>query len=148
MKIRGYISSRRINGESIPQRVQNLVIRDRCQYLGHDYVLSAAEYSQDESFFILEAILNEEDSSEALMFYSIQQLPYDDKTRLNLYIEILKKKKKIFFALEGSELNNYIDAKHIEEIWAVSKILPSCLNNNSWQETNSASKIFLNNEYK
>ena len=41
---RGYVSSREINGQLIPQRVQNLVLRTYAEKAGIRYLLSATEY--------------------------------------------------------------------------------------------------------
>ena len=47
----GYISSREIDGSIIPQKVQNLVIRDYAQRFNMNLILSSTEYKMKSSFF-------------------------------------------------------------------------------------------------
>ena len=56
---RGYNFSRAIDGQMIPQRVQNLVIRDYCRRQGIDYLLSATEYSMENAAMILHSVYEE-----------------------------------------------------------------------------------------
>ena len=47
----GYISSREIDGNIIPQKVQNLVIRDYAERYNMNLLLSSTEYKMKNSFF-------------------------------------------------------------------------------------------------
>ena len=47
----GYIFSREIDGNIIPQKVQNLVIRDFAQRSNMNLILSSTEYKMQNSFF-------------------------------------------------------------------------------------------------
>lgn len=113
---RGYNFSRPIDGSSIPQRVQNLVIRTHCQGLGLEYLLSATEYSMDESFMILESLYGELSSVEGIVFYSVHMLPQSQEKRKEIYQAALKKGAGIRFALEELSILNEKDIRAIEEL--------------------------------
>ena len=48
----GYISSREIDGSIIPQKVQNLVIRDYSERFNKNLLLSSTEYKMKNSFLM------------------------------------------------------------------------------------------------
>ena len=75
MAHRGYVSSRLVDGQLVPQRVQNLVIRDYCRQSKLDYLLSLTEYVIEDSFVMLATLLEELPSLEGVVFYSLFQLP-------------------------------------------------------------------------
>ena len=113
---RGYVFSRPINGQIIPQRVQNLVIREYANKLGLSYLLSATEYHMDECFMMLNSSFEELDDIEGLIFYSTHQLPVDDFERQRLFEKLLHKKKGLRFAVEELELLSTEDINLIEDI--------------------------------
>ena len=78
---RGYIFSRRIEGSLIPQRVQNLVIRDYAEQKKILFKLSATEYKMVNSYVVLQNVLKELKSLDGMIFYSLYMLPIDHKTR-------------------------------------------------------------------
>ena len=45
-------------GERVPQNIQNLVIRNFCENYKYMYLLSAAEYSMENSDAVLKSIIN------------------------------------------------------------------------------------------
>lgn len=95
---RGYIGSRMIE-RSVPQHIQQLVIRDYCNKNGLKFLLSATEYCMDGSTFILESLLKE--NIQGIVFYSIFLMP-TDKEKRNLVYE---SGKDIRFAAENTILN-------------------------------------------
>ena len=113
---RGYVFSRPINGQIIPQRVQNLVIREYANKLGLSYLLSATEYHMDECFMMLNSSLKEMDDIEGLIFYSTHQLPVNDFERHRLFETLLQRKTGLRFALEELELLSTEDINLIEDI--------------------------------
>ena len=127
IKIRGYIHSRPFMGERVPQNIQNLVIRDFCEKNNLFYNLSASEYSMSNSHKILDQIIQELKNLDGIVAYSVFQLPIDNKKRYTLLNQIIKKKKKIYFALENMKLFNREDLEKIENIWLIKKTLPDCL---------------------
>jgi|TARA_B110000444_G_C18790003_1_gene571964 sporadic carbohydrate cluster protein (TIGR04323 family) len=127
IKIRGYIHSRPFMGERVPQNIQNLVIRDYCEKNNLFYNLSASEYSMSNSHKILDQVIEELKNLDGIVAYSIFQLPIDNKKRYTLLNQIIKKKKKFYFALENMKLVNRDDLEKIENIWLIKKALPDCL---------------------
>ena len=118
---RGYIFSRRIEGNLIPQRVQNLVIKDYCERHKLFFKLSATEYKMENCYLMLKSVLKNVSSVDGIVFYSIFMLPNLKKERLSIFKSILKKKKIIRFALEEIELKNYSNIKDIENLYLIKK---------------------------
>ncbi len=50
---RGYVASRPVRGNSFPQQVQNLVVRDYASRKELKYLLSATEYAMSSGFLML-----------------------------------------------------------------------------------------------
>jgi sporadic carbohydrate cluster protein (TIGR04323 family) len=124
--IRGYIFSRPFMGERVPQSVQNLVIRDYCQKNNLHYLLSHVEYAMPSSSLILAQALDELDSTDGIIVYSLFQLPESINERREVYNKIYKKNKTIYFALENIKSSNLDDFERIENIWMIRNVMPSC----------------------
>tara|TARA_B100000686_G_C16051794_1_gene600321 strand:- start:119 stop:538 length:420 start_codon:yes stop_codon:yes gene_type:complete len=118
---RGYVFSRPIKGNLIPQKVQNLVIRDYALRKNLFFKLSAVEYSPQNSFLMLNLILKELNILKGLIFYSIFMLPEDKKKRENFFYSIIEKKKEVHFALEEIILRKKEDLTLIEDIFYIEK---------------------------
>ena len=76
LSFKGYISSRKLNdGNFIPQKVQNLVIRSSCKDQNFEFNLSATEYGMADCYLILNQILNDlkKNKYDGIAFYSIEQ---------------------------------------------------------------------------
>ena len=95
---RGYIFSRKIEGNFIPQRVQNLVIKDFAARKNLFFKLSATEYKMENCFLMLNSTLKNLKSIEGMIFYSLFMLPENNFDR-NKIMNIFKKKKKNYFLL-------------------------------------------------
>lgn len=78
---------------SVPQSIQQLVIRDYCQKQGLSFLLSATEYH--EGSMMLDSLL--ESDVEGIVFYSMFLLPKDKQARKRLY----NSNKDIRFAAEN-----------------------------------------------
>ena len=52
-KVKGYIFSRPFFGERVPQHIQNIVLRDYCNNKNLQFLMSATEYSANNSSYIL-----------------------------------------------------------------------------------------------
>ncbi len=113
---RGYISSREINGQIIPQRVQNLVIRNYATTREMVFLLSATEYSMDHCFMMLESILGELGGLNGMIFYSTHQLPQAPSHRRRLYDRLFKTGAALHFALEELTVATEADAREIEDL--------------------------------
>ena len=126
MIAKGYIFSRSFMGERVPQSVQNLVLRNYCTNNNLSFELSSTEYSMENSFYVLNKLVNEK-KYKGIIFYSLFQLPENNKRRLDILKKLIFKKKKLFFAIEDITINKISDIKKIEDIWFIKKISKKCL---------------------
>ncbi len=122
---RGYISSSHINGNCIPQHVQNIVIRDYAEKNNLLYKLSASEYIIENCTMILENLTYELNKIEGIIFYSIFQLPNDNLYRKTFYKSIIDNNASLHCAVEGMCLNKNIDIIKWEEILKLNRIIPN-----------------------
>ena len=113
-------------GERVPQSVQNLVLRNYCTNNNLSFELSSTEYSMENSFYVLNKLVNEK-KYRGIIFYSLFQLPENNKKRLDILKKLIFKKKKLFFAIEDITINKMSDIKKIEDIWFIKKISKNCL---------------------
>jgi len=118
---RGYIFSRKINGNFIPQRVQNLVIRDFALKKKIFFKLSSTEYNMENCYIMLNSLIKDINKIDGIIFYSIEMLADDKKKTLKLIDFFIKKKKTIFFAVEELKLSSKNDLKKIKEILLIKK---------------------------
>jgi hypothetical protein len=118
---RGYIFSRSIEGNFIPQRVQNLVIKDYCVRNNIFFKLSATEYKMKNSFLMLKSLLENLKSIDGIIFYSLFMLPHEKINRKKIFNLILQKKKKLIFALEEIVLHHSSDIRNLENIFDIKK---------------------------
>jgi len=125
-RFRGYIFSRPFMEERVPQHVQNIVIRDYCSKQGIQYLLSATEYTMENSALMLRQLVKDLSSIDGIVAYSIFQMPEDDDERQEIFNRVLSLKKEIHFAVEGLYIHDYETCKHIENIWQVKKTLSNC----------------------
>ena len=126
MIAKGYIFSRSFMGERVPQSVQNLVLRNYCTNNNIEFELSSTEYSMENSYYVLNK-LTEEKKYKNIVFYSLFQLPADNEKRLKIIKKLIKKRKKLFFAIEDIKVKKNSDIKKIENIWHIKKISKKCL---------------------
>ena len=125
-KVRGYIFSRTFMGERVPQHVQNIVIREYCERIKLQYLLSATEYAMKGCHLILEQVLGELTEISGLVMYSVFQLPEGNAQRKVVYFKILNQKKTIYFAVEGLYASTAKEFNHIEMLWQIRITLPHC----------------------
>ena len=123
---RGYIFSRRIEENLIPQRVQNLVIRDFSERKNILFKLSATEYKMKNSFLMLKNLISDMKNIDGIVAYSLFQLPENYEYRTEVLKKIIKKKKFIFFAVEQMKISNFQDIVRINKIWGIKTVIPSC----------------------
>ena len=119
---RGYVFSRAINGNMIPQRVQNLVLRTYAQKAGILYLLSATEYHMPGSFMMLESLYPDLKTLEGLLFYSISMLPEKRAQRQKLYAALFKNGCGLRFALEELVIAKKGDEALIEDVFAAREL--------------------------
>lgn len=113
---RGYIASRPVRGSSIPQHVQNLVIRDFAQRNGLQFKLSATEYAMAGSFMMLDAVLDELPQLDGAILYSMFMLPDRPERRRAVYARVLAEGKILSAAVENLTLKTPADVRRWEDI--------------------------------
>lgn len=118
---RGYIFSRKINGNFIPQRVQNLVIREFANRKDIMFKLSSTEYNMKNSYIMLNSLSDDYIFIDGVIFYSIEQLLDNKKICLKIIRFLLNKKKIIFFALEELKISNISELDQLNEILFIKK---------------------------
>jgi len=118
---RGYVSSRPINGNTIPQSLQNLKIRDYAIVKNIEFKLSITEYRMKNTYYALNSLKTELGKIDGVIFFSIYQLPEQKETRKKIVNYFIKKKKNLFFALEDIEVKNLTEVEEIELIYFISK---------------------------
>ena len=118
---RGYVSSRPINGNIIPQSLQNLKIRDYAKSKNLNFNLSITEYRMKKTFFALNTLLNEVSLLDGVIFFSIYQLPENKKNRNQFLKTFIKKKKSIYFALEDIKVKTIKEIIEIDMIYFLTK---------------------------
>ena len=127
--LRGYISSRVFMNERCPQHIQNLVLRDYCQKMGYKYLLSGTEYAMNNSYLMLQQVIDEIPNINGIVAYSLFQMPEIQKDRLQIYHNILDKSGEIHFVLESLKIEVSSEIERVENIWLVRQKLPSCPEN-------------------
>ena len=127
--LRGYISSRTFMNERCPQHIQNLVLRDYCQKMGYKYLLSGTEYAMNNSYLMLQQVIDEIPNVDGIVVYSLFQMPEIQKDRLQIYHNILNKRGEIHFVVESLKIEVSSEIERVENIWLVRQKLPSCPEN-------------------
>jgi len=125
-KLRGYIFARPFMGERAPQHVQNIVLRDYCQKRGHELLLSATEYAMEDSYMILESVLDDLANIDGIVFYSLYQLPTQSEKRRLVYSRVLDAQKSLHFAVEGMSISNIDEIDSVENCLLVKSTLDHC----------------------
>lgn len=116
MNLKGYIFSRVFRCERAPQHVQNIVLRDYSKKNNINLLLSATEYTLENSYYILNQLISELKKYNGILFYSLLQLPLNKSSRLSIYKKVLEKNKQLHFAVENIVLKSNQDVEKIEEL--------------------------------
>lgn len=114
---RGYISTNQHGERSVPQNVQQLVIRDYCRKNGLEFLLSATEYGN--SYTMLDSLIRDRTIA-GIVMYSIWQLPDDFAIKLRI---ALRNRKRIHFAAENIRILSRKDIENLEDIWLLRKLV-------------------------
>jgi sporadic carbohydrate cluster protein (TIGR04323 family) len=133
MKIfKGYISSRKFpNGEYVQQKLQNMVVRQFCEYLNCKYMLSDVEYIFKNNFSILDNLLKGIKNYDGIAFFSIFQLPTERDNQEYYLKKIINNNKVALFSNEKLIINSSQDINYALDLIDI------------YYETN---KVLLNNE--
>lgn len=117
----GYIFSREIDGSIIPQKVQNLVIRDYAKRNKKNILLSSTEYKIKKSYLMLDSLLDDKNKKiKGIIIYSLYMLA-EYKNLKSLLQKIKKNNLKIYCALEEIEINSKNSLDSIKEFFFINK---------------------------
>ena len=101
---KGYISSRKLNGSYIPQKLQNLAIRDFAERKNLKLSLSGTEWKIKNSYLMIRSIVKSEKKIDGIIFFSVFQIAENIKFFKYLILQMIIKKKIIYFVLEDLEI--------------------------------------------
>tara|TARA_Y100000996_G_C22450189_1_gene613516 strand:+ start:523 stop:975 length:453 start_codon:yes stop_codon:yes gene_type:complete len=119
--LRGYISSRDLNGSYYPQNFQNLLIRTFAKENKIKLQLSGTEWIIKNSFVMLRSIIKEK--NDGIIFFSLFQI-YSKKIEFNNFAnQILKKNKILIFVLENIIIKNSYELKKLNKILKINNVL-------------------------
>ena len=130
-KVKGYVSSRLIDGNLISQKIQNLVIREFCKKNRLFYSLSNVEYIYENSYVGLYEIMEKINQLDGIVAFSYHQLPICDYERNKILFEIINLKKIFCFANENFKINDIDSYNNLESIIQIHKCLKN--KNNYWE---------------
>ena len=118
----GYISSREIDGSIIPQKVQNLVIRDYSQRHNKNLLLSSTEYKMKNSFLMFNSLISKKNNKfKGIIIYSLFMLRNFPNIEKILF-KLKNNDIRLFCALEEIEIKNKSDLGSLKKIFYISKI--------------------------
>lgn len=110
----GYNFASPIQGSVIPQRLQNLCIRDYAAVHGLNLSFSSSEYWDYSKALMLMGLLHQLNVLDGIIFYSFALLPMDKKRRNHFLETILADGKQIHFALENLHFSKIEDLGELE----------------------------------
>ncbi len=132
---RGYIASRPVRGVQMPQRVQNLVVRDYASRAGLEYRLSAVEYAMPACYMMLEAVLAELEQLDGVILFSLYMLPRNPSRRKAIYQHVLDNDASLHSALEQTVLRYEADVSRFEELILLDAWMPKAHLGGYWHKT-------------
>ena len=122
---RGYIASRPVRGMRVPQRIQNLLVRDYAQRHDMRFLLSATEYVMPSCYMILQGVLDELPAIAGIVAFSIFMLPVRRERRLAIYERVLGAVCEFHAALENVSVTGPEGIARCEDLIAIAGLLPS-----------------------
>jgi len=119
---RGYVSSRPIGPDRTAQHVQNIVIRDFANKNNLMFKLSATEYQMPGCHLMLNQVMDELDTIDGVILYSMFMLPEDADKRQKMYSRVLETGSSMHGALENISFTVEADIKLWENIYETKQI--------------------------
>jgi sporadic carbohydrate cluster protein (TIGR04323 family) len=116
---RGYITARHVRGSHVPQRVQNLVVRDYTQRNGIDFRLSEVEYLMPGCYIMLNSVIAELPHIDGIVAYSLFMMPKRPDRRMNAWQSFISTGRTLHFAVENFSLSTTADIQTAEDILAI-----------------------------
>lgn len=120
---RGYIGTRMEMGRSVPQHIQQMVMRDYCSKNAMTYLLAAVEYRMTGCTMILDAVMAELPSLQGIVMYSLFLMPRARAKRMELYGKVFEAGATLHAAAENITIANWQDAMRSEENWLVHDVM-------------------------
>jgi sporadic carbohydrate cluster protein (TIGR04323 family) len=120
---RGYMSTRPVRGTSIPQRVQNLVIRDYATRNRLPFLMTVSEFAMPGCYMILENALLELDRTSGIIAYSLFMLPPQPERRRAIYLRIIDAGASLHAALENLSIHVEGDIDRVEDLISAATLL-------------------------
>ena len=138
MGFRGYISSRQFGAQRVPQHIQNLVIRDYCKRREINYLLSATELAMPETYIMLAQLREQVDQIDGVVFYSIEQLPTEDRDRSEFFSRMISTGRCCYFSVEDLCVHDSENLEKLEQVLRIKQVMTACLSTESLKsvETN------------
>ena len=127
MGFRGYISSREFGGQRVPQHIQNLVIRDYCKRREINYLLSATELAMPETYIMLAQLREQVDEIDGVVFYSIEQLPTEDRDRSEFFSRMISTGRRCYFSVEDLCVHDSESLERLEQVLCIKQVMSACL---------------------
>jgi len=119
---RGYITARPVRGQIIPQRVQNLVVRDYAERSNLFFKLSEVEYAMPGCYIMLNSVIGELSELDGLIAYSLFTLPKRPERRREIYDRVLKAGGTLHCAIENLSVASEQDVQRVEDILIVDQL--------------------------
>jgi sporadic carbohydrate cluster protein (TIGR04323 family) len=116
---RGYITARHVRGSHVPQRVQNLVVRDYAQRNRIQFRLSEVEYLMPGCYIMLNSVVDELPHLDGIIAYSLFQLPKRTERRMKVYQSFLDAGCALHCAVENFVLSTPEDIQKAEDIFII-----------------------------
>ena len=127
MGFRGYISSRQFGAQRVPQHIQNLVIRDYCKRREINYLLSATELAMPETYIMLAQLREQVDQIDGVVFYSIEQLPTEDRDRSEFFSRMISTGRCCYFSVEDLCVHDSENLEKLEQVLRIKQVMTACL---------------------
>ena len=112
----GYINLKPINGVIFPSYSQNLMNKAFVEEnLNANFFMSTNENQYSDNSIVLHSLILEKNNIAGIVMLSAFLLPEDSKHRKKIYLNLFKKKKKLYFIFEKLELSKKNDVENLEE---------------------------------
>lgn len=119
---RGYVTSRKFGGYSIPVPLQSLALRDYCARKGMLYVLPVNENMFPHSYMVLEGLIENLAGYEGVLMCSMHMLPQRIERRQHIYSRLLEQNCSLHLVLEDLVIAGASDIDKIEELIRFSQL--------------------------
>lgn len=114
--LRGYVSARAFGGFRIPVPLQSLALRDYCQRKGKLYVLPVNENIFENSYMVLDGMVQDLAAHEGVVMSSIHMLPRDPGHRRAVVRKILDQGCSLHFVIEDMVVADAADLDRLDEL--------------------------------